>query len=77
MMTKKTILSFLATFIFLAAHAQSTPEMADTMRQSGKIYVVVFVIVALFAGLLIYLFNTDRKISRLEKEMEILKQSNK
>lgn len=76
-MTKKVILGFLATFMFLATHAQTAPEMADTMRQSGKIYVVVFVIVVLFVGLLVYLFNTDKKISRLEKEMEVLKQSNK
>ena len=43
-------------------------EMADTMRSNGKIFVVVAVIVTLFAGLTIYLVSLDRKISRLEKE---------
>jgi hypothetical protein len=43
-------------------------EMADTMRSNGKIFVVVAVILTLFAGLTIYLISLDRKISRLEKE---------
>lgn len=42
--------------------------MADALRQSGKIYVVVAVIVVIFAGLAIYLFSIDKKISKIEKE---------
>ncbi len=49
---------------------QTTPpvEMADTMRSNGKIFVVVAVIVTLFAGIILYLISLDRKISKLEKE---------
>jgi hypothetical protein len=43
-------------------------EMADGMRQSGKIYVVIAVILTILAGLIFYLVRLDRKISRLEKE---------
>ena len=43
-------------------------EMADALRQSGKIYVVVAVIAVIFAGLAIYLFSLDKKISKIEKE---------
>jgi CcmD family protein len=43
-------------------------EMADVMRANGKIYVVVAVLVVILAGLLYYVVQTDRKISRLEKE---------
>ena len=43
-------------------------EMADTMRSNGKIYVVVAVIVTIFAGIIIYLVRLDRKITKLEKE---------
>jgi CcmD family protein len=43
-------------------------EMADGMRASGKIYVVVAVLATILAGLFLYLFSLDRKISKLEKE---------
>lgn len=43
--------------------------MADTMRQEGKIYVVVAVILLLFAGFVVYAIRIDRKVSRLEKEL--------
>jgi len=44
-------------------------EMADTMRSEGKIYVVVSILVLILAGLILYVFLTDRKISRLEQKM--------
>ena len=44
-------------------------NMADTMRSSGKIYVVVLIIAILFCGLLLYTIIIDRKVSRIEKEM--------
>lgn len=44
-------------------------EMADEMRSNGKIYVVVTVIMVVFAGLLLYVIQTDRKITRLEREV--------
>lgn len=43
--------------------------MADGMRSNGKIYVVVAVILAIFLGIILYLFRLDRKISRLEKDI--------
>ena len=58
------------------AHAQEANngiEMADTMRSEGKIYVVVLVVIILFSGLVFYAFNTDRKLSKVEKEIESLK----
>lgn len=45
------------------------PEMADALRQSGKIYVVVAVITVVLAGLLFFLISLDRKLTRLEKEV--------
>lgn len=44
-------------------------EMADTMRTEGKIYVVVAVLVLIFAGITAYAIRIDQKISRLEKEI--------
>ena len=51
----------------------SNVEMADAMRAEGKIYVVVLVVVIVFTGLILYAFNTDRKLSRVEKELESLR----
>jgi CcmD family protein len=44
-------------------------EMADQLRASGKIYVVVAVLVVILLGLILYVVRLDRKISRLEKEV--------
>ncbi len=61
---------FIIAFSFLSLYAQAqqnSVEMADTMRSNGKIYVVVAVILTIFAGIIIYLIRLDRKITRLEK----------
>jgi len=52
------------------AVAADQPEMADALRASGKIYVVVLVIVIILSGLLAYLMRLDGKVSRLERELE-------
>lgn len=43
-------------------------EMADEMRSSGKIYVVVAVISTVLIGMLSYAVILDRRISKLERE---------
>ena len=51
--------------------ATTTPiDMADGMRSSGKIYVVVGVLVIILVGLFVYLISIDRKIGRVEKSIE-------
>ncbi len=58
-------------FAMLQAFAQqpsSTVEMADTFRSNGKIYVVVAVILTIFAGIILYLIRLDRKLTRMEKD---------
>ena len=44
-------------------------EMADALRTSGKIYVVVLVVTIILTGLILYLIRLDKKVSRLEKEV--------
>ncbi len=41
--------------------------MADIMRSNGKIYVVIAIILTIFAGLIFYLIRIDRKIAKIEK----------
>ncbi|WP_246010735.1 CcmD family protein [Hymenobacter perfusus] len=72
---RPALLLLLAVLLpMLRAAAQATapvdqPEMADALRQSGKIYVVVAVITVVLAGLLFFLISLDRKLTRLEKEV--------
>lgn len=53
----------------LSAQAQmQEPEMADVLRENGKIFVVIIIMAIIFLGIAAYLFNLDRKISKMEKE---------
>jgi len=63
----KKLISIL-TFIFLMffVNAQDV-KMADVMKENGKIYVVIAVMLTILAGLVLYLIRLDRKISKLEK----------
>jgi len=64
----KKLISIL-TFIFFTffANAQDV-KMADVMKENGKIYVVIAVMLTILAGLVLYLIRLDRKISKLEKK---------
>ncbi|MEJ8757850.1 CcmD family protein [Pontibacter sp. H259] len=55
---------------YSSAPATTEVEMADTLRQDGKIYVVVIVLLTILAGLIIYLIMLDRKVSKLEKQFK-------
>lgn len=59
---------FLGMLLLCNLLAQSQEvTLAEEMRSNGKIYVVVAVIVTIFAGIIFYLIRLDGKISRLEK----------
>jgi hypothetical protein len=66
-MNKVILLLLLLASSTLFAQNGSGVEMADTMRSNGKIYVVIAVILTIFAGIIFYLIRLDRKISRLER----------
>ncbi|MGF7038703.1 CcmD family protein [Mucilaginibacter lappiensis] len=68
-MKKFTVLLLLILSFATAFAQQSQPvEMADVLRSSGKIYVVVVTIVIIFAGLAFYLFSIDKRLKKIEKE---------
>jgi len=59
----------LSTCLTLTSFAQDKgPEMADTMRSNGKIYVVVAVCLTLLIGLFLYMIRVERMVRKLEKE---------
>ena len=64
-----SLIAVLVTAITPQVLAQNA-EMADTFRSEGKIYVVVAVVLIVLAGLIIYLFMLDRKLTRLERMIE-------
>jgi CcmD family protein len=71
MMTIKPVYSLLLLLLapaLLFAQENGGVDMADALRQDGKIYVVVAVLCIVFAGITLYLVRIDRRISRLEKE---------
>ncbi len=67
-MKQRFLFAILLVLNFVVSFAQNeTVEMADSMRSNGKIYVVVAVILTIFAGIILYLIRLDRKISKLER----------
>jgi CcmD family protein len=69
------IFLFIAVFCTGSLLAQTEPaansvEMATGLRSEGKIYVVVVVVLVILAGLLLYIISLDRKVTKLEKEIE-------
>ena len=67
---KNLILTFIGMISSRALIAQETAEieMADRMMASGKIYVVVAVLLLIFLGIVLYLILLDRKIGKLERD---------
>jgi len=67
--SKKVIVVFALLMMSMNLIAQEKEvEMADTMRSSGRIYVVIAVMLTILVGLILYLWRIDRKIGKLEKE---------
>ena len=69
-MTKRLLSLFAAFFLLcqVVLAQDNSIEMADALRQNGKIYVVVIVLSVIFIGIVVYLVRLDRRIGRLEKE---------
>ena len=61
------IFLFISASIFAQDNAANEPEMADKLNADGKIYVVVAVVATIFAGIIVYLINLDRRLAKLEK----------
>jgi K+-transporting ATPase A subunit len=61
--------SLIALILITFAAKAQTIEMADTMRSEGKIYVVIAVLGIILFGLIAYLISIDRKLSKVEKQV--------
>jgi uncharacterized membrane protein YidH (DUF202 family) len=66
---KRIISVMILAMLSIASYAQTeVAEPTDFMRSNGKIYVVVAVVMTILLGLFLYVYNLDRKISKLEKK---------
>jgi len=52
----------------MTSSTSAAPQMADTFRSEGKIYVVIAVLSIIFICLIAYLIYIDIKVRRLEKK---------
>ena len=66
----RVVFVLLFAFVSPLLQAQQEVGMADTLRSEGKIYVVVSIILVIFAGIVAFLFSIDRKVARLEKRIQ-------
>ena len=66
-----TAILFLMNTMTLQAQGNSLDqEAANFLRESGKLYVVITILVTIFAGIAIFLIFQERKISKLEKKLK-------
>lgn len=63
-------LNFAAPVFSQNATSSENVEMADAFRKEGKIYVVVGTFVLILTGIIVYLIVLDRKLTKLEDEIE-------
>jgi hydrogenase-4 membrane subunit HyfE len=58
----------LLILLLLMAHEVSAQDMAVDMRSNGKIYVVVFVLATIFAGIFTFLVYLEKRLKNLESK---------
>jgi CcmD family protein len=63
------IINLLVFLTFNSLKAQ-TPQGTDFMRNIGMIYVVIGVIIIIFIGIIAFLINIDRKLTKLENQIK-------
>jgi CcmD family protein len=63
-----TLFTLIISSVELFGQSPETIEMADVLRQDGKIYTVVLALVIILTAMIILLIRVDRKIFKLEKE---------
>jgi len=67
----KKIVSIFLVFLFLITSSlNAQTSNPDFMHSIGKIYAVVAVLAVIFIGIIIFLFYLERKLTRLESQIE-------
>ncbi|HKO81032.1 MAG TPA: hypothetical protein VJU78_11585 [Chitinophagaceae bacterium] len=56
--------------LFVQAQNSAKTTFGETMRSNGRIYVVIAVMLTILVGLILYLVRLDRKITKIEKDIQ-------
>jgi len=69
-MKNKFYLIIASLLLSMIGHAQTSngPQMADSFRSEGKIYVVIAVLSIIFTCIVAYLIYIDIKLKKLENK---------
>jgi uncharacterized membrane protein YqgA involved in biofilm formation len=63
------LIALMSTTSFFAQTAPE-PQMADAMRENGKIYVVIAVLAIIFVSIIGFLIYLERKIKNLNDKID-------
>lgn len=70
MVQKVLIIALVFLGFAFPAMAQEATDFTENMYGSGKIYVVVAVVSVIFLSLVAYLISLDRRMRKLEQEID-------
>ena len=59
----------LGILVFLPMLIEAQQTSLDYMRSTGKIYVVIAVVVVIFLGIFFFLIRLDKKLTKLENQI--------
>lgn len=60
----------LSAFLFSVGSLHAHSSDVDFFRATGKIYVVVGVVLIVFLGMVFFLFHLQKKLTNLEKQID-------
>lgn len=61
------VIMFVLVFFWLSAKAS---EVSENLWTTGKIHVVLAVLITIFTGIIIFLIVLERKIKKLEQDLK-------
>jgi len=65
----KPLITTTVILVLSTLHLNAQSSIDDFFRSTGKIYTVLGVVVLLFIVLIIYLIRLEKKISKIEKQI--------
>jgi tetrahydromethanopterin S-methyltransferase subunit G len=67
---KKAFFLIITLFLAFTNNLKAQTGGNDFMRNIGMIYVVIGVIIIIFIGIIAFLINLDRKLTKLENQIK-------
>ena len=67
---KTNIVSTFLLFLAFSSTLSAQDLIEVSLHSSGKIYLVVATLAAIFIGIVVYLFSIDKHLSKIEKQIK-------